>query len=109
MDPEHTAIGGAEDFPNPLAETGRVAAEIDGNVEDFSVKASNELSLRLTDLVMQTTYYVLAGIGLVVLHEGTHDPEFSKNPFVKALEKHAPIVFKDPGFQELHIRNTGRY
>jgi hypothetical protein len=101
------AIAGAQDFPNPLAESGRVSAEIEGNVEDFSAKAANELSLRLPDLVMQATYYVLAGRGLVVLHEGTHDSEFGKNPLVKAFEKHPPVVFKEPGFQELHIWNGG--
>ena len=102
-------LAAAERFPYPLAEGGRIAADVDRDVEDLSAETTNELSLGLLDLVMQTAYHVLMGEGLIVLNEGSQNTESRQNPLIIAFEKEPTAVFEDPGFKELHIRNLGRY
>ena len=52
-------VGGAQGFSHPFAEGGRIAAEIDGDVVDLSPDTTNELSLGLLDLVVETPDYAL--------------------------------------------------
>jgi len=85
--PEHFAVGGAQGFCHPPTESGRVAAEIDGDVVDLSAETANELSLGLLDLVMETTYYAPVGEGLVVLNERAPNAHFRQNPFIVASKK----------------------
>ena len=53
----------------PLAEIGRVAAEIDGDVPYVTGEDADELALRLAELVVQAAEHPLDGKGLVVLGE----------------------------------------
>ena len=107
--PEHFAIGGAQSFSHPLAEGGRIAAEIDGDVVDFSPETADEFSLGLLDLVVETTHHALVGEGLIVLNEGTGDAHVRQNPLIVAFEKRTPAVFEHLWFEKLHIGNFGRY
>ncbi len=107
--PQQTAIGGAERFPHPLAEGGRLPAQIDRDVEDLAADAANQLSLGLLNLVVKTADYVPPRQRLVVLHEGPGDTKTRQNPFVVAFEKEPTAIFKDSGLKDLHISNPGRY
>jgi hypothetical protein len=108
-DPQHVAIAGTQGRPHPLAEGGRIATQVDRHVEDFSAQTTNELSLGLLDLIVETAYHVFARKRLVVLNKGTRDSQVDQDALIVALEKRSPVVFKDSGFKELHISNPGRY
>jgi hypothetical protein len=102
------AVGGAERFPNPLAEGGRMAPEIDGDVKDLSAQTANKLPLRLLDLVMETAHHVFVGEGLIVLNERSQNTDLRQDPFIVAFEKGTSTIFEHPGDKELDIRNGGR-
>ena len=108
-DPEHFAIGCAQRFCHPFAESGRTAPEIDRDVVDFSAQTADELSLRLLDLVMQTAYHVPVRERLIVLNERTHNAHFRQSPLVVAFEKVPRLSSKTLGSSKLYIRNRGRY
>jgi hypothetical protein len=85
-----------------------VPAEVDRDVEDFSAETANELSLRLLNLVMETTHHVPPGKGLIVLNEAAGDAEFCQNPFIVAFEKRPAVIFENVGFNDLDVCNRGR-
>src|SRR5271168_150790 len=107
-DPQHPAIAAAQHLTYPLTESGRVAPEINGDIENLSADAANELSLGLLDLIMETAHNVLKGERLIVLDKAANNTRFRQNSLVIAFEKVTSTVFKDLRFKDLDFRNAGR-
>ena len=52
---------------SPFAEVGRTGAEVNGDVPNVAGEDPDELSLRLAELVMESSQYAFGGERLVVL------------------------------------------
>lgn len=99
-DPQHVPVLGGERQGVPCSEPGRVAAEVDGDVEDLALQHANEFSLGLADLVVEAAKDVLVGERLIVLDEVRIGNELVEGGLVEALEEVAPVVAIDFGFEE---------
>src|SRR6202012_3981393 len=66
-------VVGGEVEGGVLAEAGRGAAEIDGNVEDFTADDAEQFCLGIFDLVMEAPENAPGGAGMVVLDEVRRD------------------------------------
>jgi len=53
----------------PFAKIGGIAAEVDCDIPDMAGKDADELTLRLTQLVVEPTEHAFDGKGLIVLNE----------------------------------------
>lgn len=73
-DPEHLELARVivrfEVEAGPAAEVGGVAAEVDGDVPYMTGEDANQLSLRMSKLVVQATEDATSGRRLIVLREG---------------------------------------
>ena len=106
-DPEELEIaGGGEGFEveaGPAAEVRGVAAEVDGDIPDVSGEDADELSLGLTELVVETAENAFAGKGLIVLQELGGEARGGKGPGVEELGEPAAVVSEALWLQQLNV------
>ncbi len=67
--PQHAVIFAREGHAHRLAEGGRAAAHIDGDIEDLALRHAHQLALRTLQLIVQAAQNALGGAAVVVLHE----------------------------------------
>ena len=92
-DPDLFFILCAQDLPDPASKCWLPLSKIHGHVKYDSGYNSNQLSLRLPDLIVQTSPHIFRGSGVVILNEGDVLANGRiKCPGIKALEEKAPIV-----------------
>lgn len=79
----------------PFAERRRGTAQINGDVEHLTLNHANQLPLRLLDLIVQTTEYVISRSRVIVLHKFDRPADSRlENTLVKALEEKTSIISK---------------
>ena len=91
----------------PASEVWRVAAEIYGDVPDVPGEDANELSLRVSELVMEATKDAANGERLIVLREGVRKAKRDKGIGVEDFGKPAAGIAVAPGLQNFYIAQCG--
>lgn len=106
-DPEHFQLAfgvvGTEVKTGPLAEVGRVAAEVDGDVPDVSREDADEFSLRVTKLVMKAAQNAARGKGLIVLGEGGWEAELGEGVRIEDLGEPSAGVAEALWLHDFHV------
>ena len=87
----------------PFAKLWRIAAEIDGDVPDMAGKDSNQLSLRLAELVVQASENAFSRKGLVVLYELTGQTGGEKCRLVEYLGEPTATISEALGLNESNV------
>ena len=84
-----------------LAVSGASFADIDGNIEDFSLNATNQFALgEGWGLKVQASHYAIAGHGFVVLYKVDFAYFFFEFPLGETFEEVASGVFEHFGFDD---------
>ena len=91
----------------PFAKLWRIAAEIDGDVPDMARKGSNQLSLRLAELVVQASENAFSRKGLVVLYELTGQTGGEKCRLVEYLGEPTATISEALGLNESNVTKWG--
>ncbi len=78
--------------PFPLAEFRRIWPQVNGYVPDVTRKNPNQLALRLSKLIVDSTQDAAPGKRLIVLHKLTRQIRRRKRPRVKDLGKPTTII-----------------
>src|SRR4051812_20707602 len=100
---------GRERHRGPLAEGWRFASQVNRDVEDFSGKRRDQLSLRLAYLVVQAAQHVAHRERLVVLHElRVESGGLLEDPSVIALEEKPALVLEHARLEDQDLGYPGR-
>ena len=91
----------------PLAEIGRVAAEIDGYIPNVAGEDADELPLRLAELVVKSAEDALSGKGLIVLNELTRESGGREGTLVENFREPTATIAKAPGLNQFDIEQRG--
>ena len=83
----------------------RAEADIDRNVENLSAGCVNQLSLRRSELIVQTAQHALSGSTVVVLHELGRNTRSRERLRAESLGKESAIVAK---YFRLENEHTGK-
>ena len=110
-DPEEFEFAGFVQGPKVeggvLAEVGRVAAEVDGDVPDVAGEDADELALGLAELVVEAAEDAARGEGLVVLDEVRGEPGGGEGEGVEDFGEPATIVAEAARIEQLDITQRG--
>ena len=94
-----------QNIPDPASKRWRRFSKVHSHVEDDPGYDANQLSLWLSDLIMQPAHHILRGPGVVILNEGDVLTNGRiKCPAIKALEEEPPVV---PVHTGLDYERTG--
>src|SRR5206468_11363009 len=94
--------------PFPFSERRRATADIDRDIENLARGHTNQLPLRLTDLVVQPTQHAFLRARVVVLDEPCVDSRALEFPLVPALEEEAARVAEYARLNKQYVGNPGR-
>lgn len=106
-DPELPLILLGQFHAVPLAERGRITADIHRHVKDAAQRDRDELALRSGLLEVQATQHTVGGAGMVVLHEGQVDTDLGIAFLLPCLHEIAAGIAPDFGFDEQHTVDLG--
>ena len=84
----------------PLAEGGRVAAQVDGDVEDRAARAADQLRLARLGLEVEAAQGALRRARVVVLDELDVDAELGPGVAAVGLDHEAALVAVDLGLEQ---------
>ena len=94
-DPELAFILGGQLYRNVLPKGGRALADVHRHIEHCALGHAHQLTLRLLDLVVQSTQDILHRLAVVVLHEADLAADgLLEVRLVEALVEEAPVVTK---------------
>src|SRR5579863_2482094 len=95
--PERAAIVPRQFDGDMLAKAGRIAAQIDGNIEHGAMRDPDQLSLRIDGLVVDAADYIFLRDRKIVLNPRAGKPRRFKCIVIPGLPESAAIVAVDPG------------
>ena len=106
--PELALVLRRNDRSRPLAKGWRAFSNINDDVEDLAGDDTDQLSLRLFDLVMQAPQNVFRGAGMIVLHERRAQPGLLlEEAKVEAFEEEATVVTEHFWFDDQDLGEGG--
>ena len=98
----------AQKLPDPLAERGGRAPQVDSDVVDLAGQHAHQLALRLLKLVVDTAQNATQRAGMVVLKKPGGQAQLLKRTFGVRLEEKAALVSKDLRLQQDDVGNGCR-
>ena len=91
--PELAFVFRRNDRSRPLTKGWRTLSDIDRDVEDLASNDTDQFSLWLLDLVVQTPQNILRGAGMIVLNKGGAPPGlFLEEAKVEAFEEETAVI-----------------
>src|SRR5207245_10774570 len=90
--PQHMLVFARKRLPQPAPERRRAAAQVNGDIKNFSGGDSHQFPLWVPDLIVQAAQNIARGKRVVVLYKLLHDPQFGHSPFVVAFQKKTTAV-----------------
>src|SRR3989441_3520640 len=104
-DPQHMLVFASERLPQPAPERRRAAAQVNGDIKNFSQHSPDQLALRMTKLIMQATQHISARKRVVILDKFIHNSQFGHGLFVVAFQKKTAAVCEYRGLEQ---QNSGQ-
>lgn len=104
-DPELPLVFLGQFHAVPLAERGRITANIHRHVKDAAQRDGNQLALRPGFLEVQAAQHAIGRAGMVVLHEGQVDTDLGIAFLLPGLHEIAACIAPDFGFDEQYTFN----
>ncbi|MCY1434843.1 hypothetical protein D9M71_509180 [compost metagenome] len=103
--PKLAAIVGRQPYPDPLPEVRGTAADIDSNIQHFTVGHANQLALGIFQLIVQPTKYAFLRLGVVVLDKGCAYTGFFFERFgVETLVEETAVITEYFRFEDQYTR-----
>src|SRR6266700_2230170 len=117
-DPQHMLVLARERLPQPAPERRRAAAQVNGDIKNFSDGDSHQFPLWVPDLIVQAAQYISARKRVIILYKFIHNPQLGHGLFVVAFQKKTASVCeyrrleqkhsREPSLRRLHTR-IGRH
>src|SRR5213079_3256013 len=103
-DPQYMFVFARKRLPQPAPERRRAAAQVNGDIKNFSQHSPDQLALRMTNLIMQATQHISPRERVVILDKFIHNPQFGHGLFVVAFQKKTTAVSEYRRLEQQHSR-----
>ncbi len=107
-DPQHPFVLARQSHRFPVAKTGRLPAQVNGDIQNLSLGHAHKLSLRMLHLKMQTPQNVAGRAGMIILHKVLNNSRIRHDLLVIALEEKPAPVPEHPWFENKHSMQRRR-